>query len=243
MPATSTSKESYKKLTDLGDKQRETYEAIKKIGPASDRELCDFLDWEINVLIPRRTELEGYGFIKRAGVKWNPITKRHVTQYVASDPIADRHIEKAVGKTKNEQREINPNMKYLLKLKNGQRFTITHAMKEEIEEAMAAKRGSKTITLANQIFVLSNIALPITEFGNAPAAQQPVNEATREQVLIEVDGAWQVTDQSESQLRREQIVFRTQRVGVESGTVKQDLMTLYDGPYESVRDMLRGRNE
>lgn len=243
MPATNTSKDSYKSLKDLGEKQRETYEAIKKIGPASDRELADLLDWEINVLIPRRTELENFGFIKRSGVKWNKITKRHVTQYVATDPMAQRELEKSVGGTKNEHREVNPNMKYLLKLKDGRRFTISAAMKEEIEEAMAAKRGTKTIELANQVFVLSNIALPIAEFGNTPAAKQPIKEATRELTLIEVDGAWQVTDISESQLKRDRIQFRTRRVGVESGEIKSDLMTVYDGPYEAVRNMMGARSE
>jgi hypothetical protein len=243
MPATTTSKNSYKQLTDLGEKQRETYEAIKKIGPASDRELADLLDWEINVLIPRRTELESYGFIKRSGVKWNHLTKRHVTQYVAADPLAQRELEKSVGKTKNEHKEINPNMKYLLKLKDGRRFTISAAMKEEIEEAMAAKRGSKTIELANQVFVLSNIALPIVEFGNAAAAQQPVKEDTHERTLIEIDGAWQVTNIPESKLKRDRIEFRTQRIGKSSGMIKSDLMTVYDGPYEAVRNMMKASHE
>lgn len=240
MPATETSKASYRKLNDLGDKQREVYDALKQIGPATDRELTEHLNWEINQLLPRRGELVDFGFIKKSGEKWNPATKRSVTLWAATDPLADRAVQRIVGETKNEQKESNPNMKYLLKLKNGKRFTITAAMKEEIEEAMSAKRSLKTITLANEVFVLSNIELPIIEFGNAPASRPaPVNEATREEVLIEVDGKWQITDMSESQLRRDQIRYRTRRIGVTTGTIKQDLMTVYDGPYESVRDVLR----
>lgn len=132
-------------------------------------------------------------------------------------------------------------MKYLLKLKNGQRFTITGAMKDEIEEAIAAKRGQKTVTLANHVFALTNIALPIVEFGNAPAAPQHKKpEATHEVTLIEVDGQWQETDIPERQLRDQKREFRTRRIGVESGEVHSDLMTVYDGIYESVRDM-KGR--
>lgn len=239
MAVRNTSKESYRKLTDLGDKQRELYEVIKKIGPASDRELKDYLDWEINVLLPRRGELVTYGFVKKAGEKYNQNTKRNVTLWVATDPFADRAVQKVMGPPPEKQRS-DPKMKYLLKLKNGQRFTINGAMKDEIEEAIAAKRGNRTITLANHVFSLSNIALPITEFGNAPATPQSKKpEATREEILIEVDGEWQATDVSEYQLKREQRPYRSRRIGVESGEVKSDLMTVFDGMYESVRDMLR----
>lgn len=236
-----TSRESYRKLTDLGDKQRELYEALKKIGPASDRELKDHLDWEINALLPRRGELVKYGFIKKVGVKFNKATDRNVTLWAATDPMADRAVEKIVGKPENQKQRSDPKMKYLLKLKNGQRFTITAAMKDEIEEAIAAKRGQKTVTLANHVFALTNIALPIVEFGNAAAAPQHKKpEATREITLIEVDGQWQETDISERQLRDEKREFRTRRIGVETGEIHSDLMTVYDGIYESVRDM-KGR--
>ena len=242
MPVTNTSKESYEKMRSekLGPQQQLVFDAFKALEPASDRDVSKHLGIQVNQINGRRGELVDYGFIVEHGRKYDYETKRNVISWVTANPMAQRQLEKTVGKTKNEQKEINPNMKYLLKLKNGQRFTITAAMKEEIEEAMSAKRGSKTITLANQVFVLTNIALPITEFGNAPAAQPaPIKEESRDQTLIEKDGSWQVTTISESQLRRDRIVFRTQRIGVTSGTIKQDLMTLYDGPYESVRDMLR----
>jgi len=242
MPATETSKQSYRKITDLGDRQREVYDALQAMGSATDRELTEKLDWEINQLLPRRGELVEYGFVKKSGEKYNPATKRNVTVWVATNPIADRQVQKAIGKFENKKQESNPNMKYLLKLKNGQRFTITAAMKDEIEEAMSAKRGNKTVTLAKTVFVLSNIAMPITEFGaagEAKAKAAEIKEDYREDVLIEVDGQWQVTDISESQLRKTQTPFRTRKTGKTSGIVKQDLMTIFDGVYESVRDMLK----
>jgi len=211
------------------------------MGGATDRELTEKLGWEINQLLPRRGELVEYGFVKKAGEKYNPATKRNVTFWVATNPIADRQVQKAIGKTENKKQESNPNMKYLLKLKNGQRFTISAAMKDEIEEAMSAKRGSKTITLANTVFILSNIAMPITEFGDADEAKAKaaeVKEDYREETLIEVDGHWEYTGISESQLRKLQRPFRTRKIGVVTGTIKQDLMTVFDGVYESVRDML-----
>lgn len=242
MPASETSIESYKKINDLGEKQREVYDMLQSMGLATDRELTERLDWEINQLLPRRGELVEYGFIKKHGEKYNPATKRNVTVWVATNPMADRQLQKAIGKTENKKPESNPNMKYLLKLKNGQRFTITAAMKDEIEEAMAAKRGNKTITLAKTVFVLSNIAMPITEFGGADEAKAKaaeIKEDYREEILIEVDGHWEFTDISVSQLRKLHRPFRTRKVGVTSGTIKQDLMTVFDGVYESVRDMLR----
>lgn len=244
MPVTNTSKESYKAITDLGDKQREVYDMLQSMGLATDRELTERLDWEINQLLPRRGELVEFGFIKKSGEKYNPATKRNVTVWVATNPMADRAVQKVVGKNETKK-ESDPNMKYLLKLKDGKRFTITAAMKDEIEEAMAAKRGNKSVTVANHVFMLSNIAMPITEFGNgaaAAAARAPVKETTHEVTLIKVDGKWHPTDIAERQLQRDRIEFRTRRIGDTTGEIHSDLMTVYDGIYESVRDM-RGRDE
>jgi len=243
MPVTNTSKQSYKKLTDLGEKQRAVYDLLKKNGGMSDREMAAALDWEINQLLPRRGELADYGFVVKHGEKYVRDTKRNVSVWIATDPIADRQVEKIVGKTETKK-EIDPKMKYLLRLKDGKTFTISGAMKQEIEEAMAAKRGNRTVTLANHVFSLSNIAMPIEEYGNAgplPKAA-PVKEEYREVTLIKVDGKWQETNQIESKLKRDRIEYRTQQIGKTTGNIISDLMTVYDGIYDSVRDM-RGSNE
>ena len=131
-------------------------------------------------------------------------------------------------------------MKYLLRLKSGKTFIINAAMKDEIEDAAAAKRGNRVITVANQAFALSNIAFPIEDYGKAaPAPAEKVRETYHEKTLIKVDGEWQETTDSEVQLKRDRRIFRTQRIGDKTGNIVSDLMTLYDGPYESVRDMLR----
>lgn len=243
MGATSTSKESYHKLSDLGEKQREVYDLLKKQGGMTDREMSAELDWPINQLLPRRGELVEYGFVVKHGEKYARDTKRNVTVWIATDPMADRQVQKITGKTETKK-EINPNMKYLLRLKDGKSFTINAAMKEEIEEAIAAKRGNRSVTVANYVFMLSNIAMPIEEYGNAGSLpkQAPVKEQCREITLIKVDGKWQQTNQIESKLKRERIEYRTQRIGMTTGNIVSDLMTVYDGMYESVRDM-RGRDE
>lgn len=235
MPATDTSKESYHAITDLGDKQREVYDALKTLGYATDRELTDHLDWPINQLLPRRGELVQYGFIKKHGEKWNPLTKRNVTLWVTSDPMAQKQVEKATGKIETKIERPKDMTKYLLRLKNGQAFTINADMKDEIEEAYAAKgKYGKTVTIANQVFALSNIAMPIVEY---KAATPKAKEATREQVLIIKDGQWLPATLSEREMRKQHIIFRVQKIGVESAAIVSDLMTTYDGIYESVKDM------
>lgn len=236
MPVTTTSKESFRKLTDLGEKQREVYDLLNKNGGMTDREMAVALDWPINQLLPRRGELVEYGFVIKHGEKYVKDTKRNVTVWVATDPLAARQIEKVVGKIETKK-ESDPKMKYLLKLKDGKTFTINGAMKDEIEEAMEAKRGNRTISLAGHVFALSNIAMPIEEYGVKSEKPAPIKEDYRTVTLIEVNGHWQETNELESKLRRSQTPFRTRRIGVITGTVTYDMLTLFDGVYESVRDM------
>lgn len=237
MPVTNTSKESFRKLTDLGDKQREVYDMLNNNGGMTDREMAAALDWEINQLLPRRGELVEYGFVVKHGEKFVKDTKRNVTVWVATDPIAAKQVEKIVGKNETKKGS-DPKMKYLLKLKDGKTFTINGAMKDEIEEAMSAQRGTRTISLAGYTFALGNIALPIEEYGIATAENpQPIKEDYRTVTLIEVNGHWEETNELESKLRRSQTPFRTRRIGVITGAITYDMLTLFDGIYESVRDM------
>ena len=101
MTVRATSRASYQKIKHkMGDKQRELYEALKEIEPASDRDLAIKLDWSISHITPRRGELVKYGFIVESGRKFDVETGRRVMAWATADPIAQRHIEKAVGKTK-----------------------------------------------------------------------------------------------------------------------------------------------
>jgi hypothetical protein len=237
MPARDTSKDSYKQLTDLGNKQRDVYDALKTLGYATDREITNHLEWTIDRVLPRRGELVEYGFIVKHGEKWNPITKRNVTVWTTNDPMAQRAVEKVAGKSTHTEERKSVN-KFSLRLRSGKQFIISGEMRDEIMEAIAAKKtGSQTITIANQVFTLSNIALPMVELtGGAPAG--PIEkEDTRELLLVIKDGLWIETNESERVLRKARTIFRTRKVGVKSGAIHSDLMTTYDGIYESVKDM------
>jgi len=52
-----TSLLAFYSLKGLGDEQRRVYEAIKKLGAATDRQLAKYLGKEINCITPRRGEL------------------------------------------------------------------------------------------------------------------------------------------------------------------------------------------
>lgn len=70
MPVAETSKAAYKKVK-LGPKQLRVYNALKKLGKATDLELSDYLGEEINEVVPRRFELVQYGYIIQEGRKLN----------------------------------------------------------------------------------------------------------------------------------------------------------------------------
>lgn len=248
-----TSRESYRKIDDLGDQQRAVFEALKKIEPATDREIEAATGLEMGAVNGRRGELVKYGFVVEHGRKYNPATDRNVMTWVTADPMAQRQIEKALQsegdtdvtrKTSTGKTEKNQVKKYSLKLKSGKLFTITEEMKDEIEEAMSVQRGhGGKITIAGHEFVLSQIIIPIKPQEIDEELQTIKNEQTREVVLEIRDGQWLPATRSTASFRRSQTQFRTQRIGVESGRVVSDLMTIFEDGYESVRDMKRVANE
>lgn len=53
-----TSRKAYQAIkASLGEKQRQVYEVLKRIGPSTNRELAEELGWEINRVTPRVHEL------------------------------------------------------------------------------------------------------------------------------------------------------------------------------------------
>lgn len=63
-----TSRQAYKSLKDLGDKQRVVYEAIKTLGRATNEQLADYLGWEINRITGRVTELHKFDMVAVDGL-------------------------------------------------------------------------------------------------------------------------------------------------------------------------------
>lgn len=236
-----TSRESYKKIKDLGAQQQRVFEAFKKFEPATDGQVADYLDLERSRITGRRHELVQYGFIVEHGKTFDKATKRNVLTWVTSDPFANHEIKKAVGKPEQKQEEKSVK-KFSLKLKDGRQFTISEAMKDEIESSMAVQRGSGgAITLAGHEFRLSNIIIPIREQIVDEHLAPIKNEKTRSVLLVEKDGEWIETDELEIRLRKNQTPFRTRIVGVETGRVTYDMLTYFEDGYESMRDM-RGRD-
>lgn len=86
MAVTTTSKESYRKLKDLGARQTAVHKAIGELGTASNREIAMYLDKPVNEITPRVKELRDYGFVAEHGKKFDPETKRNVSAWCVTDP-------------------------------------------------------------------------------------------------------------------------------------------------------------
>lgn len=68
----STSQEAYAKIqAKLGDKQLIVYEAIKELGIATNEMIADHLNWPLNRVTGRCTELNRYGVIQVEGLGRN----------------------------------------------------------------------------------------------------------------------------------------------------------------------------
>ena len=104
MAVTATSKESYKKLTDLGPRQLAVHSAIGNLGIASNREIALYLNIGVNQVTGRVKELRDYGFVVEHGKKWDRETQRNVTAWCTSDPYAQKKIDLA----KDTADEIEP---------------------------------------------------------------------------------------------------------------------------------------
>jgi predicted ArsR family transcriptional regulator len=62
MNATDTSTAAYDSIRELlNEKQRVVRSALKRCGPMTDKQIADFLGWEINRVTPRRGELGKMG--------------------------------------------------------------------------------------------------------------------------------------------------------------------------------------
>ena len=92
---TETSKQSYKRLTDLGARQIEVHRAIGELGTASNREIAKYLSRPVNEITPRVKELREYGFVIEHGKKWDNETRRNVTAWCVTDPYAQKKIDLA----------------------------------------------------------------------------------------------------------------------------------------------------
>lgn len=235
MAVRETSRDSYKKITKLGAQQQLVFDAIKALEPCSDRDISKHLGIQVNQINGRRGELVDYGFVVEHGRKYDKDTKRNVLTWVTTDPMANRQIQKAVGKPKHTE-EKKSVKKFSLRLKDGKMFTISEAMKDEIEASIKTQRG--TIEIGNHVFALTNIVMPMQEQKVDEELETIKKEETREITLVEKAGAWVETSEFVTALRKSQTPFRTRKIGVETGRIHYDMLTYWeDGFYETLRDM------
>jgi predicted ArsR family transcriptional regulator len=86
--ATDTRNESFWAFdeVELGTKRAEVYSVLKRIGPASDRQIARELKWEFHRTAPRRNELVARGLVERVGTTTDEVTGKKVAlwQVVAS---------------------------------------------------------------------------------------------------------------------------------------------------------------
>lgn len=73
-----TSLLAFKKLENIGSKQRACYNVIQREGSASNYDIAKELNWEINRVTPRVKELREMGLVEEAYKAMHPITERTV---------------------------------------------------------------------------------------------------------------------------------------------------------------------
>lgn len=96
MGVTQTSLLAYKQLTPgkLGMRQQQVYEAIYEYGPVTDKQIAEFTGLPINVVTPRRGELNFKNLIRKvtddelkiAGISQGPIKS---TFWAVKEPVWD----------------------------------------------------------------------------------------------------------------------------------------------------------
>jgi hypothetical protein len=70
MTVSSTSKNAYNAIySKIGDKQRKVYEAIGELGIATNEQIAEYLDWPINCVTGRVTELRKFGMVGVEGIQ------------------------------------------------------------------------------------------------------------------------------------------------------------------------------
>lgn len=68
MSVSGTSQEAYDKIRDkLGYKQAIVFEAIKRLGAATNEAIAEYLGWPINQVTGRVTELKRFGMVAAEG--------------------------------------------------------------------------------------------------------------------------------------------------------------------------------
>jgi hypothetical protein len=73
-----TSLDSWRQITDLGDRQRKVYNIIKIYPGLCNRQYSEILQRPINTVTPRVKELRVMGLVKEGEKKYDKVTNRWV---------------------------------------------------------------------------------------------------------------------------------------------------------------------
>lgn len=68
MTVANTSRDAYASIVKLGDKQGIVYDALRELGIATNEMIADYLNWPINRVTGRVTELKRYGVVDVHGM-------------------------------------------------------------------------------------------------------------------------------------------------------------------------------
>ena len=71
----------------LGAKQKQVLDALRFFPDATNRELKEYMHWEINSITPRIGELRDQGLVIDAGIRPCKITGRRVHAWKAKHPV------------------------------------------------------------------------------------------------------------------------------------------------------------
>lgn len=80
-----TSLWAYQRLEKIGRKQKDCYRTIEQLGEASNYDIAQELDWEINRVTPRVKELRELKLVEEAYKALHPITDRTVIYWKVAD--------------------------------------------------------------------------------------------------------------------------------------------------------------
>tara|TARA_R100001463_G_scaffold25650_2_gene60622 strand:- start:8207 stop:8470 length:264 start_codon:yes stop_codon:yes gene_type:complete len=80
-----TQVDSYKKvLENISEKQKSVYAVLSVLGPSSNRAIAKHLQWDINRVTGRITELVNLGMVNTHGTTFDNETNRTVTLWTKS---------------------------------------------------------------------------------------------------------------------------------------------------------------
>lgn len=88
-----TSRAAYEQIkSKLGDKQQAVYDAVGELGVATNEQIAEYLDWPINRVTGRVTELKKMGFVDVEGITKNK-SGFSAKQWSVRNPLIEKQLK------------------------------------------------------------------------------------------------------------------------------------------------------